>query len=132
MAEIQYNDKKIKENIRLNLKKYRKENNLTQKGLAELLHVAPTTLSSWEQGLSTPDMDMLVLICQVLKIGIYDMVGITPKKSEIVLSETEEDLIIAYRKADDLKKVMILEQAGIKYNRSKQLKRLLTYYEKLK
>lgn len=131
MSENKYNDKKIKENIRVNLKKYRKEEGLTQKQLAQKLNVAPTTLSSWEQGLSSPDMDMLVLICSTLNIGINKMVGISTKKDDIVLTDKEKDLIIAFREADDIKKILILEQAGIK-NKPDQLKRLLTYYEKLK
>lgn len=39
MSENKYNDKKIKENIRVNLKKYRKEEGLTQKQLANKLKV---------------------------------------------------------------------------------------------
>lgn len=130
MSENKYNDKKIKENIRVNLKKYRKEEGLTQKQLANKLNVAPTTLSSWEQGLSSPNIDMLVLICSTLNIGINKMVGISTKKDDIVLTDKEKDLIIAYREADDIKKILILEQAGIK-NKPDQLKRLLTYYKKI-
>ncbi len=44
-----------------NLKKIRKENNLSQEELAEKLNVSRQSVSKWEQGITYPEMDILIL-----------------------------------------------------------------------
>ncbi|TPR41220.1 XRE family transcriptional regulator [Apilactobacillus micheneri] len=53
-----------------NLKFYRKKNNLTQKELSKLLNVSDKTISSWENGRTSPDMDMLKKLSIVFNISI--------------------------------------------------------------
>lgn len=109
-----FNEKKLKENIKTNLKKYRKEKNLTQQELAKLLKVSPSTPSSWEQGIATPDMDTLASICQILEINLYDMTGIEPNKIELTLTELEKEIILAYRQASETDKLLTKKVLGIK------------------
>lgn len=52
------------------LKRERKNKNLTQFELAELLNVSDKTISSWENGRSYPDIIMLKSIASALKIEI--------------------------------------------------------------
>ena len=49
-------------NFGSNLKKLRKEKNLTQETLAECLNVSAQTVSKWENGASMPDVSMLPLL----------------------------------------------------------------------
>ena len=45
-----------------NLKKLRSEHRLTQEDLADLLHVSRQAVSKWEQGLSYPEAENLILL----------------------------------------------------------------------
>lgn len=49
-----------------NIKRLRTEKNMTQAELAELLHVTRQTVSSWERGNSTPDLELLPAIAEAL------------------------------------------------------------------
>ena len=48
------------------LKKYRREKNLTQQELADLLQVSNKTVSRWESGGGYPDVPMLVPLARAL------------------------------------------------------------------
>lgn len=52
-------DYEIRTNIMNVLIECRKEKQLTQEQLAELMDVKPTTVASWEQGKSLPSLQML-------------------------------------------------------------------------
>ena len=51
-----------------NLKYIRKKRNIDQQVMAEDLGVAQSTLSCWESGIRTPDLDMIVKITNYLNI----------------------------------------------------------------
>ncbi len=51
----------------------RKENNLTQEDLAEILNVSRQTISNWENGKSYPDIATLILISDQFKISLDDL-----------------------------------------------------------
>ena len=53
-----------------NIKAIRKSKGLSQQELAIKLNVVRQTISKWEQGLSVPDSDMLVLISEVLETPV--------------------------------------------------------------
>lgn len=50
-------DKELKKQIGRNLKKMREEKGYTQADIALYLGYGNTTIASWEQGLSSPDID---------------------------------------------------------------------------
>ena len=54
---------------------YRRKNGLTQKGLAEKLGVANTTVSGWERAASSIDIDTLYRICKIYDITLAEMIG---------------------------------------------------------
>ena len=47
----------------------RKQNNLSQEQLAEQLNVARQTVSKWELGETTPEMDKLIKMSEIFKIS---------------------------------------------------------------
>lgn len=53
----------------------RKENNLTQKELAEKLFVSESAVSKWERGLSYPDISLVTEICSVLNISEHELIN---------------------------------------------------------
>ncbi len=52
-----------------NLKYLRKKKNIDQQTMAKDLGIAQSTLSCWESGIRTPDLDMIVKINKYLNIG---------------------------------------------------------------
>ena len=66
-----------------NIKAIRKSKGLSQQELAIKLNVVRQTISKWEQGLSVPDSDMLVLISEVLETPISTLLGETVIETEV-------------------------------------------------
>lgn len=54
------------------LKKYRKQEQMTQKDLASRLNVSDKTISSWETGRTYPDISLLINLSSILKISLDD------------------------------------------------------------
>lgn len=60
-------------NLAENLKKIRKENNLSQEDLAGILGVSRQAISKWESKASYPEMDKIVLLCKKFDLNIDDL-----------------------------------------------------------
>ena len=60
-----------------NIKVIRKSKGLSQQELAIKLNVVRQTISKWEQGLSVPDSDMLILISEALETPVSTLLGET-------------------------------------------------------
>ena len=61
-------------NIKEQLRKKRNENNITQEQIAEMIFVSRQTISNWENGKSYPDIKSLVLLCDIYKISLEELV----------------------------------------------------------
>lgn len=59
------------------LKRFRKENNLTQTQLAEKLNVHLQTVSKWERGVSEPDFAVIGELAAVLNVSLEKLLGAT-------------------------------------------------------
>lgn len=53
--------------------KKRRERNMSQRELAEYLHITDKAISKWERGLSFPDISILIPLSEVLCISLYDL-----------------------------------------------------------
>ncbi|MDD2239026.1 MAG: helix-turn-helix transcriptional regulator, partial [Bacilli bacterium] len=62
-------------NLSNNLKKLRKENNLSQEDLAEKLGVSRQSVSKWESGQAYPEMDKMVQLCNLFNLNIDDLLN---------------------------------------------------------
>ena len=51
----------------------RKEKNLSQRELAEYLHITDKAVSKWERGISFPDITILIPLSEVLNVSLYDL-----------------------------------------------------------
>lgn len=65
----------IMNEIAKNLIYYRKQKGMTQKELAKKIGVGNTTVSGWETGASSIDIDTLYSVCLVLGVSLGDMYG---------------------------------------------------------
>lgn len=60
----------------------RRELGLTQRELAERLHVTNKAVSKWECGLSVPDSDLLIALSEALETPVSTLLGETVVESE--------------------------------------------------
>ena len=51
----------------------RKEKNLTQEELAEKLYITDRAVSKWERGISLPDADKMLDLCNILNINVNEL-----------------------------------------------------------
>ena len=87
----------------------RKQKGLSQEELANRLNVSRQTISKWEVGESTPDMEKLVAISDLFEVSLDELVkGEEPKLAEpseqIVKSELYSDIKEQVLTVDNKKK----------------------------
>jgi transcriptional regulator with XRE-family HTH domain/desulfoferrodoxin (superoxide reductase-like protein) len=51
----------------------RKEKDMTQKQLADLMNISDKTISKWERGLGCPDVSLLPELSQILRVNIEEI-----------------------------------------------------------
>ena len=56
------------------LKKLRKQNKLTQRALAEALHISQTSVSKYERGESEPDLEMVIKMSDYFGVTIDEFI----------------------------------------------------------
>ena len=47
--------------------------NMSQRELADHLHITDKAVSKWERGLSFPDITILIPLAQILDVSLYDL-----------------------------------------------------------
>lgn len=57
------------------IKELRKEKNMTQKELADLLHITDRAVSKWERGLCAPDISLLEPLAAVLGVTVMELIS---------------------------------------------------------
>lgn len=91
----------IKEEVSKNLLYFRKKSNLTQKELADKIGVKHNSISSWENGTNSIDIEILFNICSALNVSINDMYGQYGAQNSNNLSSREENYIKKYRSLNE-------------------------------
>lgn len=62
-------------NFANNLKKLRKDNNLSQEELALELGVSRQSVSKWESGQTYPEMDKVLQLCKMFNVNIDELLS---------------------------------------------------------
>ncbi len=62
-------------NFSENIKRIRRENNLSQEQLAEEVGVSRQAISKWESGAAYPEMNKIVLLCEKFNLNIDDLLN---------------------------------------------------------
>lgn len=70
----------IKEIVRMNLVKFRKEKGVTQSDVAAHLNITKTGVASWEQGRTSPDIETLFLLSKYYKKSIDSFYEVSSPK----------------------------------------------------
>lgn len=101
-------DNEIRENVKRTLIKCRKDKKITQEQLADYLESKPTTIASWEQGKSLPNIQTLYKLAQYYGKTISYMYGDTTCPD---LSPDEAELLDKYNMLNDTGKEYMNRQA---------------------
>lgn len=56
------------------IKELRKEKDMTQKQLADLLHITDRAVSKWERGICAPDISLLEPLAEILGVSIVELI----------------------------------------------------------
>lgn len=72
------------------LARLRKEQGMTQRELADRLHVSDKAVSKWERGLSFPDVSLLIPLADCLEVSVTELLrGERTKREELPVAEVE-------------------------------------------
>lgn len=74
------------------LKELRKEKQLTQEQLAEILGVTNRSISRWENGVNMPDFDLVIEIAKYYDVSIEEILD-GERKNEMIDKKTEQMLL---------------------------------------
>ena len=105
------------------LKTLREKRGLMQKAVAADLNIGNTTLSNYEQNVSSPNPEILVSIADYFDTSVDYLLGRTdnPAPHTNNLSETETDMVHLYRSLDDEGKRELADYAAfLAYKKNKK------------
>ncbi len=77
-----------------NLRKARKDKNMTQRELADKVGVSHNTISDWESGSHKPDADMVMLLCHVLGVDANYMLDFQEHEAAADIKDRLKDALI--------------------------------------
>lgn len=95
-------------NLANNLKKIRKDNDLSQEQLAEKLGVSRQAVSKWESNLAYPEMDKVLQICKMFEVDVDDLLNqdlrevLNSKQSRSNINKFIEDFLDYVKRTVDL------------------------------
>ncbi len=98
--------KSVEKQIGNHIARLRKEREITQEQLAELVNVAPETISRIERGASVPSLKTLEKISEALHTSLKDLFDFKYRQEIVSEIEKESMKLLTYlkaKKADDIK-----------------------------
>ncbi|MBQ8322814.1 MAG: helix-turn-helix transcriptional regulator [Clostridia bacterium] len=107
--------------FRERLKELRKNNNLSQKQLADILKTNNSSICDWECGRTEPNIETVALMADFFECSIDYLVGreddfgvITLQKEGFAITEDERRLVEVYRKLDIKNRLHVSTYAEIR------------------
>lgn len=67
-------------NLGENIKRYRTNSNMTQKGLADKLNISFQSVSKWENGLAEPSIDCLIKMAKLFDVSLDRLLMLNSKE----------------------------------------------------
>ena len=89
------------------IKELRKEKGMTQKDLADKLHITDRAVSKWERGLCAPDISLLEPLSEILEVKVTDLISGEQSAEEEKEVETKVLEAISYSEKELKKKTSI-------------------------
>ena len=85
----------------------RKEKGLTQEELAEKLYITDRAVSKWERGISLPDADKMIDLCNILDINVNELL-LGEKIDMKENNKKTEELLLEMARQDEYKNKTLL------------------------
>jgi len=85
----------------LRIRELREQRHLNQEGLAQKISASQSTISAYETGDRTPDLEMLIRLSKFFGVSIDYLVSISEIKQSLSqndLTDTERELLLLYRR----------------------------------
>lgn len=92
------------------IKELRKEKGMTQKDLADKLHITDRAVSKWERGLCAPDISLLEPLSEILEVKVTDLISGEQSAEEEKEVETKVLEAINYSERELKKKTSVLKR----------------------
>lgn len=86
----------------------RRAQNLTQRQLADKLAISDKTVSKWECGKGLPEVSLMLPLCEILQIGVNDLLSGEKLAAENYRKKAEENLMNLMQENAENKERMIL------------------------
>ena len=110
-----------------NIKKLRKNADMTQEELAEILSISSQAVSRWETDSAMPDISLLPLLCSIFNISADELLGIDVTKQEEEINEIRKKADVKSSRGYANEAREILEDGLRKFPKSYLLMRDLMY-----
>lgn len=85
----------------------RKEKNITQSELAEILNITDRAISKWENGICMPDVGTMPELCEILSISINDLFSGEVVNMKNNKKKLEENLLEMARLKEEKDKLLL-------------------------
>ncbi|MCR5682374.1 MAG: helix-turn-helix domain-containing protein [Clostridiales bacterium] len=115
------------ETIGKNIRKARRDLDMTQDALAERLAVTESAVSQWESGKTVPDLMIVPALCAVLGVTSDWLLGVDAEKRREEVGEIKKQADALGRNGKRKEELAILEEAFRQYPESTDLKYSLMY-----
>lgn len=109
----------IKKTVGENLRSVCRVKGIKNKDIADHVGVSESCVSNWLRGKNSFDVDNLYSICQFLNVSVDQIFGIAPIVYGVLKPE-ENDILIAYRKADSGTRSSVLKLLDIPEKKSSE------------
>lgn len=86
----------------------RKEQNFTQRQLAEKLNISDKTVSKWECGNGLPEVSLMLPLCDALKINVNELLSGERLSDDNYHEKAEKNVMDLIREKEESKKKIIL------------------------
>lgn len=88
--------------------KTRKEENMTQRQLADALSISDKTVSKWECGKGLPEVSLMLPLCDILRITVNDLLTGARVSEVDYQKKAEENMMNLMKENEENKKRMAL------------------------
>ncbi len=85
----------------------RKEQGMTQAGLAEKFGISDRAVSKWETGKSMPDSGIMLELCELLKINVNELLSGEKIMTETYNKKAEENLLAMRQEVEEKNRQML-------------------------
>lgn len=89
----------------------RKEQNLTQRKLADELGISDKTVSKWECGKGLPEVSLMLPLCEALKINVNELLSGEKLSDKNYNKKAEENMMSLLKEKEENKKKIIISMA---------------------